>query len=136
MTILYSPSQRGFYDDAMHAAMPDDAVPITSERHADLLAGQGQGQVIVPGPDGQPVLAEPPPAPAPASPQIAKTAIYRRATDAEIGAFEAWLTGTATPRQRLMWQDAESGLVLVTDIMPIAAGLFGPERAAVLLAPG
>lgn len=66
---------------------------------------------------------------------IAKTAIYRRASDDEMGALDAFLRDTATPRQRLMWSDAEGGLVYVSDVLPIAEGLFGAERAATLLAP-
>lgn len=65
---------------------------------------------------------------------IAKTTIYRRATDEELAAFEAFLAGEATTRQRLMWQDAEGGLVLVSDVQPIAEALYGAERAAELLA--
>lgn len=76
--------------------------------------------------------------PAPPSPvraEIAKTAIYRRATDAEIETFLAFLTGGATARQRLMWEDAAGGVVLVDDVQPLAEALFGPARAAELLAP-
>lgn len=65
---------------------------------------------------------------------IAKTAIYRRATDEELGIFEGFLATAATTRQRLMWQDAEGGLVLIDDVLPIAEALFGAERAADLLA--
>lgn len=63
----FSPSTGGFYLPAIHgAAIPPDAVEITGEEHAALLAGQASGKEIVPGEDGQPVLqapAEAPPAP-------------------------------------------------------------------------
>jgi len=72
--------------------------------------------------------------PAPAR-YIAKTAIIRRATDAEVAAFEAWLADTATHRQRALWRDAAGGLVGVADVLPLAEALFGAERAAELLAP-
>lgn len=65
---------------------------------------------------------------------IAKTRIYRRATDDEIAALAAFLD-SATPRQRLMWTDAEAGLVYVSDVQPVAESLFGAARAAALLAP-
>ena len=57
MTIFYSKSTGGFYDNQIHTALPEDAVEITAEYHAALLAGQSSGQVIMPGKDGKPVLA-------------------------------------------------------------------------------
>ena len=52
----YSKSTGGFYDSTIHTAIPDDAVEISQEQHAALLAGQSSGQVIMPGKDGKPVL--------------------------------------------------------------------------------
>ena len=52
----YSKSTGGFYDSTIHASIPEDAVWITDEQHAELLAGQSNGQVIMPGKDGKPVL--------------------------------------------------------------------------------
>ena len=63
MTIFYSKSNQAFYDDQIHSTVPDDAVEISTEQHAALLAGQSQGQVIMPGKDGKPVLADPAPCP-------------------------------------------------------------------------
>jgi len=59
----YSKSTGGFYDSTIHTTWPEDAVWITDEQHAALLAGQSNGQVIMPGKDGKPVLAEPAPCP-------------------------------------------------------------------------
>ena len=53
----YSKSTGGFYDSTIHTTWPEDAVWITDEQHAALLAGQSNGQVIMPGKDGKPVLA-------------------------------------------------------------------------------
>ncbi|OLF55403.1 tail fiber assembly protein [Pseudomonas chlororaphis] len=50
----------GFYDASISAWMPDDVVEISTERHAELLAGQSEGKVITWGDDGYPVLADPP----------------------------------------------------------------------------
>ena len=61
MTLYYSQSTGGFYDDQIHSRLPEDAVEISPEQHAALLAGQSAGQVIMPGKDGKPVLAEQPP---------------------------------------------------------------------------
>ena len=63
MTIYYSKSNQAFYDSAIHQRLPEDAVEISPEQHAALLAGQSNGQVIMPNKAGQPVLAEQPPCP-------------------------------------------------------------------------
>ena len=57
MTLYYSQSSGGFYDSDIHTRLPEDAVAISPEQHAALLAGQSGGQVIMPGKDGKPVLA-------------------------------------------------------------------------------
>ena len=56
MTLYYSQSNGGFYDDQIHSRLPEDAVAISPEQHTALLAGQSNGQVIMPGKDGKPVL--------------------------------------------------------------------------------
>ena len=56
MTLYYSQSNGGFYDSAIHSRLPEDAVAISPEQHTALLAGQSNGQVIMPGEDGKPVL--------------------------------------------------------------------------------
>ena len=61
MTIYYSKTNQAFYDDQIHSRLPEDAVEISHEQHAALLAGQSSGQVIMPGKDGKPVLADPAP---------------------------------------------------------------------------
>lgn len=63
MTLYYSQSNGGFYDDQIHSRLPEDAVAISPEQHTALLAGQSNGQVIMPNKAGQPVLAEQPPSP-------------------------------------------------------------------------
>ena len=57
MTIYYSKSNQAFYDSTIHTTWPEDAVWITDEQHTALLAGQSNGQVIMPDKDGKPVLA-------------------------------------------------------------------------------
>ena len=56
MTLYYSQSNGGFYDDQIHSRLPEDAVAISPEQHTALLAGQSNGQVIMPDKDGKPVL--------------------------------------------------------------------------------
>lgn len=61
MDIHYSTTNNAFYDSAIHSRMPEDALEISPEQYAALLAGQSAGQVIMPGKDGKPVLADPAP---------------------------------------------------------------------------
>lgn len=69
--MLYSASTRGFYSREIHGdSIPADAVEITQEKYAELLEGQTAGLVIAAGPDGVPVLQEPP---APTPEQIIET---------------------------------------------------------------
>lgn len=56
MTLKYSASARGFFDSNLHRVIPEDAVTITARRHASLLAGQAEGQEIVPDKNGRPQL--------------------------------------------------------------------------------
>lgn len=64
--IYYAKSTLGFYDSAIHGTLgepdslvPADAVEITEEEHAGLLAEQTQGKEIVPDADGRPVAQLP-----------------------------------------------------------------------------
>lgn len=52
----YSKTTGGFYDPATHSAVPADAVEISGDEHAELLAGQSAGMMIVGGADGRPAL--------------------------------------------------------------------------------
>lgn len=45
--MYYAPSTGGFYATNIHAAIPTDAVSITSQEHAALLAAQTSGKRIV-----------------------------------------------------------------------------------------
>jgi hypothetical protein len=66
---------------------------------------------------------------------LAKTTIYRRATDAELEALQAMLPKLSL-RERLMWTDAEGGFVKVREVRPQMVAAFGEERADQLLAEG
>ncbi len=59
MTLHYSAASGGFYDTRVHASLPDDAVAISAERHAQLMAGQAAARPITAAPDGSPVNAAP-----------------------------------------------------------------------------
>lgn len=60
MTIYYSATTRGFYDTLVAAyTLPGDAVEVTPQEHARLMARQREGAVIVAREDGTPADAIP-----------------------------------------------------------------------------
>lgn len=59
MTLFYSPSKAGFYDDEIHTTIPSDGVVITREEHSALLTAQSEGRVICMGEDGKPTTKLP-----------------------------------------------------------------------------
>ena len=64
--MFYSPSKRGFFDEAIHGdAIPEDAVEITRERYAELMAAQLEGKMIAANDNGEPIAVDQPPPPAP-----------------------------------------------------------------------
>jgi len=62
MSLFFSKSTTGFYDSEISGAnIPEDAVEITQEKHAELLQGQSEGKIISADKKGNPVLKNPPP---------------------------------------------------------------------------
>lgn len=60
--MFYSKSTGGFYAAAVHGdKIPADAVEITGDDHAALLAAQSSGKRIQPDANGHPVAVDPPP---------------------------------------------------------------------------
>lgn len=59
--MYYSAQTRGFYDAAIHGSnIPTDAVEITTEEHASLLAEQSAGKQIIADGNGYPIAIDPP----------------------------------------------------------------------------
>lgn len=64
--MFYSKSSGGFFTQEIHGAgIPSDAVEITEQHHAELLAGQSAGKLIAADVGGYPVLIDPTPTPLP-----------------------------------------------------------------------
>lgn len=59
MSIHYSAGRNAFFDNRVHARLPDDALPVTADEHARLLAEQAAGKVIMPGLHGEPTARRP-----------------------------------------------------------------------------
>lgn len=74
--MFYSKSTGGFYDTEIHGdAIPADAVEITVDEHAALLAGQAYGKVITADANGAPVLTDRAPTPLPVLIESAKAKV-------------------------------------------------------------
>lgn len=54
MAIYYSATAHGFFDSAIHAVIPEDAVQIRPARHRQLLAAQADGARIEADANGRP----------------------------------------------------------------------------------
>lgn len=82
MTVYFSASENGFYDDAYRAdyvaagTWPDDAAAISDQWYQYLLNGQSLGRIVTVNEYGQPVLADPP---APTKDQLIAEADARKA---------------------------------------------------------
>jgi hypothetical protein len=55
--IYYSATCGGFFHEALHTALPEDAVRIAALRHAELMGAQSEGRQIIADARGRPVLA-------------------------------------------------------------------------------
>lgn len=97
--MFYSKSTGGFYVAEIHGDnIPPDAVEITTDEHAALLAGQSAGKLIRADADGRPVAVDPQPLP---PNQIIMAQIValegtitdRRWREAVLGADNGWLKG-------------------------------------------
>ena len=60
MNVFFSAAKGGFYIDTVHDCIPDDAVEISAERHAELLRDQAAGGRISADADGRPVIGNHP----------------------------------------------------------------------------
>jgi len=57
MKLFYSKSTGGFYSNAVHSDMPNDAVEITAETHRGMMDAQSNGSRIVFDAQGGPSIA-------------------------------------------------------------------------------
>jgi hypothetical protein len=137
----YSPSTNAFYHPAVHGhAIPADAVAVSPEEHATLLAAQARGQIIRPDENGCPVAVTPaaPPAPTRAELYTAKQ------TEIRDGAMLTALAAEYAPLERQTWDqqaaeaealqaDADAPAPLVRAIA-VTRGMPVGELAARILA--
>lgn len=95
MSLFYSKSTGGFYDDGIHtpAQIPSDAVPVSQTVYQELMAAQGTGDTIQADANGNPIAVAPA---APTLAQVQTAALVQ--IDAEAEALRA-LAITANPGQ-------------------------------------
>lgn len=92
MALFYSATAAGFFDDAIHADLPADAVKISRARHAELLAAQATGATIGAADNGRPVIL-----------RSTTTLADRRAAAAlRVKRHAAWLIAAFAPAWRQM----------------------------------
>lgn len=58
--IFFSASRNGFFDDAIHASLPSDAVAVAHGRYQQCLEARSKGADIVAGKLGEPVIRKRP----------------------------------------------------------------------------
>ena len=63
MSKHYSFAKKGFYDDNIHAVLPDDAVAVSDAEYSALLKGINSGQQVIQKDNGKPQLLPPAPSP-------------------------------------------------------------------------
>lgn len=61
MTVFFCPETAFFYDDQHNSVIPEGVLEYGAEERDTLLALVSHGRRIVAGPDGYPVLVDPPP---------------------------------------------------------------------------
>ena len=120
--------------------IPSDAVEITLEQHAQLLAAQSEGKQIKADAQGKPVAVEPPPQP----PVIPKTVSMRQARLALLGAGKlaavnaavAAMPGLAGEAARIEWEysgEVHRDKALVKALAPVL-GLNDAQLDALFVA--
>lgn len=116
--MLYAKSTSGFYRPDIHGdSIPADAVEITNEEHAALLAAQAAGKRIEAGADGRPVAVDPPAIPVAkllAQAQEELRSMRRNMLDAVTGiGFRASVAGNTELAQEAA--DVSQQLLEITD---------------------
>lgn len=105
--------------------IPADAVEISPETHAALLAGQSAGQRIVPGADGHPILIDPP---APSTEELAASARQRRTTLLSASDWTVLADAPLTSTQKTLWKAYRQALRDIPDQAGFPAEIVWPEQ--------
>ena len=90
MSLYFSASAAGFFDDRLHPSQPVDAVAISEQRHAELLAAQAEGRRICADAQGRPVARDPAKPPLEERRARKRAAVKQEAARRIIAAAPAW----------------------------------------------
>lgn len=94
--MFYSKSTGGFYDEAVHAAMPSDAVSVSADLYRSLFAAQAAGLTIVADSNGAPTAVTPASLRSIEDIRASQSALLSGQCEAEIiGGFSSSALGTA-----------------------------------------
>ena len=119
--MFYSKTTGGFYDTDIHgSAIPEDAVEISIEAHAELLAAQTAGKVIVGDKDGLPQAVDPAPA------VVTWDAI--RAERARLLAASDWTQLADAPVDKTAWATYRQSLRDITETFATPASVVWPVK--------
>lgn len=112
MKMYFSPSERGFFCSEIHGeSIPKDAVEVTAERHAELMAGQAQGKQIAAGKGGRPVLVSAPERTESEVCESVRKARDKLLKETDWVAMRAFETGQPVPKE---WVDYRQALRDIT----------------------
>lgn len=120
MSMFYSPSTGGFYDQGIHGALPGDIVGITDAAYAALMEAQAQGANIENDDSGNPVAVMPAP-PSLAETKATLCALIESAVSAAYAAI-----GSDSPGRIAEYQQAKDDATAFK-----AAGYAGTAPATV-----
>ena len=65
---------------------------------------------------------------------LLKTTIIGRCTDEELSAFDDWLSGMATLRQKMRWDNSVEISTADEEVRAVMTALFGEQRMLAILA--
>lgn len=121
MSLYYSKTTGGFYDPEIHgSAIPEDAVEISTEAHAELLAAQSAGKVIVGDADGLPQAVDP-------APVVVTWDAIRAKRDALLAASD-WTQLADAPVDAAAWATYRQSLRDLTETFATPAAVVWPTK--------
>lgn len=119
--MLYSKTTGGFYDPEIHGeAVPSDCVEISKERHAELLAEQSSGKVIVADKKGMPKAVDPAP--------VAITWDMVRSKRNELLAASDWTQLADAPVDKAAWATYRESLRDITETFDKPDAVVWPTK--------
>ena len=119
--MLYSKTTGGFYDPEIHGeSVPSDCVEISKEAHAELLAAQSAGKVIVADKKGMPKAVAP-------SPVVVTWDVIRAKRDGLLAGSD-WTQLSDAPVDKAVWATYRERLRDITETFATPDEVVWPAR--------